>query len=812
MVHRNPPLQSAPGRRIMRLILACHVAMALVEAAPSPRERARVTGPGAIPPWYTQHRTHAHTRLSALDYCHQTGVDPHALCTFSPTVNGRSPGATLGHVAAATVDDCKQSCCETAGCQAVIFQGKNCSLLPRRYNTNFQPSNTAQVANVLTANRTGLSNWTCDAVFEDAAALFANLSVPAFVRHSHTGSEGTWWPSATGPKESWLPLVQDTGRNLPLEFLTKAKAAGVHVILYHYMKCNTYWATARPEWSMQWPNGSTIVWPRGPGMSPCSPEWRALYIAQVVELINMGADAFFFDEFPGTPGGDWNPACRALYKERYGEDMPTDIVTSSTRATTQPLSTSRNVLELMSDLTEQYFAELVSAIGNATTIHRTPSSYATVSTPQVTVSTPHARNAPDSAVALVSTHLVPAPDSGGSLYESTRLLSFGPHDVAKSEYSTGTRVAKCHGQQPGSSAPYPCYTAGAAAADPFADDVLAAFGWTMMRDGASGRPPHIWIPLGDVGPPPTPNTTLCTVVATRSYGMIANPDHTEAAIPNHALFDSTYTLSAMLDRTLPSDMLPVRHAAVLFSETSRNAFFRGPASDGSLDVTEAWTHVLEPTVGAFETLLRLGVPAGMVNDGQVLAPVGGPSSLVHEWPVLIAPDTSVLDPAVNYALAAYADAGGALVRLATTGWRTVEQRRVSGQALVRAINTTQRGLGPVMRTTSMGQETGDFLHSVAFASSSQPNVRVVALVNNFTGCLPFVPKGGAPLPPPPAVVGVRVDLAAPTSDGTLTSATDLISGSSYTITHHPGAADGRVWSIEVGTVTDHVMLVATFNP
>lgn len=105
-------------------------------------------------------------------------------------------------------------------------------LLPCR----FTPANNSVLSNVQVANRTGGAEWACEAVFEDAASLLASIGVPAYVRHSHTADEGTWWPSATGPNASWHPLVQATGRNLPMEFLTKAKAAGIHVILYHYMK------------------------------------------------------------------------------------------------------------------------------------------------------------------------------------------------------------------------------------------------------------------------------------------------------------------------------------------------------------------------------------------------------------------------------------------------------------------------------------------------------------------------------------------------------------------------------------------------
>ena len=155
----------------------------------------------------------------------------------------------------------------------------------------------------------------------------------------------------------------------------------------------------------------------------------------------MGADAFFFDEYPGSIGGDWNPACQALYHARHGMAMPTDHVVGYGRdGETFPMSTSRNVLQLMSDVTETYFAELVAAIGNATTLHFMNEMASVRNGIRSTPAVHDARGLTPatSAVALVSTHLVPAPDDGAELYETTRLLSYGAQDVAKSEFVTGT--------------------------------------------------------------------------------------------------------------------------------------------------------------------------------------------------------------------------------------------------------------------------------------------------------------------------------------------------------------------------------------
>ena len=99
-----------------------------------------------------------------------------------------------------------------------------------------------------TSPRTGPVVMPCDPIFDHAGAAFAALKVPLYVRHTHTGRDGPWWPSTTDPPESWHPLVQATNRSLPNEFLAEAATAGVKVIAYHYMKASNFYAKAQPSW------------------------------------------------------------------------------------------------------------------------------------------------------------------------------------------------------------------------------------------------------------------------------------------------------------------------------------------------------------------------------------------------------------------------------------------------------------------------------------------------------------------------------------------------------------------------------------
>ena len=96
-------------------------------------------------------------------------------------------------------------------------------------------------------------------------------------------------------------------------------------------------------------------------MSPCSKAWQDTYIAQVVQLAKMGAHGFYFDEFPGNPGGDWSLACRQRFREKYGEGMPNATIRTSTYGNL-PVAVDRRIHELMSNVTEDYFHRLNEAI------------------------------------------------------------------------------------------------------------------------------------------------------------------------------------------------------------------------------------------------------------------------------------------------------------------------------------------------------------------------------------------------------------------------------------------------------------------
>ena len=392
-------------------------------------------------------------------------------------------------------------------------------------------------------------------MFENAANLFKELDVEAFVRHSKTGDEGTWWPTVTGPKESWHPFVQETGRNLPQEFINKAHANQQKIILYHYPKTSAYYAEHEKSWLNRDIHGNPVRYPRGLGLCVNSP-WRQKYIQQLLELIEFGTDGFYYDEYPQPYQGCWCDFCRVKFRTQTGHDLP------KTMNASDPVY--KLLLEFTTTSVLQHFEEITMIVNS---------------------------QRPD-IVNLVSIYKVPAVDNSGRIYESTKLLNSTEGTVAKTEFEIPVSANSFfqHGK--------PLFHHG------FDADVFLSMGWSISRDAGAGRPPHTWLPHLK-----NSSQAAAGTFALMAYGMVANPDHVEKNIPDHQLFDLTYHNAVKLNPYLNATR-PIRWAGLLFSESVRNVYL--PQNE-----TAAWMNVLFSTVSAWEALIRMGAPAGIITDWQL---------------------------------------------------------------------------------------------------------------------------------------------------------------------------------------------------
>ena len=129
------------------------------------------------------------------------------------------------------------------------------------------------------------------------------------------------------------------------------------------------------------------------------------------------------NRYPTSWGGDWSPACRQRFRAAHGEDMPEELGTPACEgkgAFCQPVATDKRVLDLMRQVTQEYFANLTAAVTRSAAGGR--------------------------VVSLVSTFFVPgpadgwSPTAGGGVFETSALLrSPGDTVAAKTELRKGSR-------------------------------------------------------------------------------------------------------------------------------------------------------------------------------------------------------------------------------------------------------------------------------------------------------------------------------------------------------------------------------------
>ena len=509
---------------------------------------------------------------------------------------------------------------------------------------------------------------TCEPAFENAANLFNELGVKAFVRHAKTGEEGTWWP--TGPQESWHPFVQATGRNLPKEFIEKAHANGQKIVLYYWPQSSAYYAKySNMTWANRNAEGKTVKGVKGLGLCVNSP-WRETYKSQLLELVDFGVDGFYIDHFPQPPEGCWCQYCQEKFHAWSGGlDLPKKANTSD--------PTYVKLLEFNTFSVEEHFREITEAI------------YA--KSPYV--------------VPIVSVYLVPCANDGHSLYETTRMVNATASTVAKTEFEIPLHRAcvdvfkkSLHDNR-------------------FSMDVHLSFGYSIARDAASGRPAHVWIPkLRNASQAATASFVQM------AYGDVANPDHAESLIPNHHLFNATYEMAGLLNPYL-NGTRPLRWAGVYFSEEARNRYALRSAF-------VEWDAVLFPTVSAWEMLLRRHVPAGLITDWQLSineTDSFSTSPLYDEgYRAIVVPiGNGTADQ--ERGLALFEKSGGRVYRIhADKGWTDETVRHGREKALWAQI-VSQVGQPPVR--VSLGNGEVSQVH--ATVSRSNATSFVVMIVNEF---------------------------------------------------------------------------------
>lgn len=152
------------------------------------------------------------------------------------------------------------------------------------------------------------NKWLGTPVFADAPKHFKAMGFDVFTRHIKSGDEPAWWPSAVG-----AVLPQATDRNIAKEIIEQAHAQGMRIIVYYRHMEDAGMAKEHPEWICRDPSGKPYV-TRGLKMCFNTP-YRDFVEKRLLELTDMGADGFYFDEIH-QPTVCTCPSCKKDGKNR----------------------------------------------------------------------------------------------------------------------------------------------------------------------------------------------------------------------------------------------------------------------------------------------------------------------------------------------------------------------------------------------------------------------------------------------------------------------------------------------------------------
>jgi hypothetical protein len=352
--------------------------------------------------------------------------------------------------------------------------------------------------------RLGTAYMTKD-VFLNAAAGFREMGADVFVRHIQAHTQGAWWPSKVAAIH---PLAEN--RNLAKEIIDDAHRTGCRLIVYHVHMYDRLLGAEHPDWVCRDPSGEPIGHNTMPFMCYNSP-YPDLYLQRALELVDLGADGFYFDFVHMPKTGCWCDNCRREFKRATGLDHPQRVDAED------PLW--RKLAEFNDGVIERTFLKWREGI--------------------------HRRN--PECVMLISSHLW----SGMTDHHLNNRL-FRIADSVKMEFSIPIRTGpnRIFSVDPSLAAPEP--------------DVRLALGYTLARDAADGRPSHIWTHgLLDEA------ATLYATAGMVAHGCIANLDVPESTIPN-PMFKKAFELGGRISPYFAATS-PTRWAAIHFAEQARDA-------------------------------------------------------------------------------------------------------------------------------------------------------------------------------------------------------------------------------------------------
>lgn len=546
--------------------------------------------------------------------------------------------------------------------------------------------------------RLRLGRWLGEPEFSQAAAGFHALGATAFTRHVKTADEDPWWPTALPLGPDGRPLSDrdriidgafiERGRNVAREIIDEAHREGLKIVAYYWHMSEATLAGLYSDWICRDPDGSPIEHAtRGTHLDITGP-YREVVLTRLLELADMGADGFYFDERHLPPEGCWGSALEDAWVAETGQPAPRTIDDAD------PLY--RQFIDFKARKIEETFVYWRDEVKARRT----------------------------DVVFIVSTTTVPALTDREM---TTRLAAIA--DSAKNEYMHAVRdrfTKNVFEDNPDLAKP--------------ADHVRQALGWTVLRDAADARPPHIW-----AAGLPDENHARGYAASLLTFGCVANMDVWEDSLgggedqpPGKTPLEGVTAAFALGDAVSGylEGARPVRWAAIHFGERSRNV--RGA------DYRAAWQQVLWPLVGAYQVLSEDGLPVGVVNDDQL------ERGELAGYELLFLPNADELAIGQQVAVAAFAARGGTVIENDPAWVWSDPAGTEAAAAAFRAALEPHVGRAPVR--VSGGPRNR---YAVAYRNLER---LVVAVTNDFSW-VQISAANEMPVeidPPPPPAEGVRV--------------------------------------------------------
>ena len=460
-------------------------------------------------------------------------------------------------------------------------------------------------------------------------------------------------------EDPWWPTGEPPGPNVVQEFIDSAHAEGLKIFTYYWHMSQKSLEDPHPEYVCRKLDGTPIeAAGRGVYLDLTGP-YREVVLTHLRELAAMGADGLFFDFRHLPPRGCWGSALAAAWQAQTGAPPPSpddaDLL-------------YQQFLDFKAEKIEEtfvYWRDQIKAVH--------PNVLFIVSTTTVPALTDRE----------MTTRLARLADSAKNEYRHALRADFSKHVFDESDLRKPE------------------------------DHVRQALGWTVLRDAADGRPPHIWAPG-------LPNSEHAQAFAGSllTFGCIANMDVHEHSlvggedIPHKTPRDALEDAFALGNAASPplAGTQPLRWAAVHFGERSRNA--RGG------DFRAAWQEVLWPLVGAYQALTEDGVPVGIVNDQQL------EHGELDGYRLLVLPNPNELNVAQRRAIVAFRKRGGAVVEN-DPAWPWSDPNE--GDAAAAAFRAAVAGYIKAAPLRVTGGPMGRY--AVAYYS---PERLVVAVTNDFS--------------------------------------------------------------------------------